>query len=521
MNNFMKKHLLFSITLLFLLAGCASILPGSTPFPTSVPIPTRTLAPTQPFPTAEPVPQPDPLAPTLFDSAWDDHSPFAPGLIRAEQDALGQRPGASVYHIDLTLSDDLTRLVGRQEVRYTNAETVPLEELYFRLFPNIGEGSSQIRNLTIDGQAVTPNYELGDSAMRLPLQPALPPGAQIVIGMDFTVVVPTEPGGNYGTFALLDDVLALAHFYPMIPVYDDEGWNVEIAPKQGDVIYADSSFYLVRVSAPAEQVILTSGSEIGRESTDGRQIVTYAAGPVRDFYIVSSKRYQILTETVGETTLNIAAPPELAEENELARTYAVKSFISYTERFGAYPFTELDVAGTPTLAGGVEYPGIVVVALAIYDRSNSFFEAATTHEVAHQWFYSTVGNDQIDEPWLDEALTQYATMLYYGDAHGAEGYNGFRRSMEGRWLRAEREDIPIGMPVAAYEGSAYGAIVYGRGPLFFEALGQEIGRDVLAAFLRDYYETFKYDIATAESLKALAEQHCGCDLTPIFEEWVY
>ena len=25
------------------------------------------------------------------------------------------------------------------------------------------------------------------------------------------------------------------------------------------------------------------------------------------------------------------------------------------------------------------------------------------HEVGHQWFYNLVGNDQVDQPWLDEA----------------------------------------------------------------------------------------------------------------------
>src|SRR5439155_20499406 len=30
------------------------------------------------------------------------------------------------------------------------------------------------------------------------------------------------------------------------------------------------------------------------------------------------------------------------------------------------------------------------------------------HEVGHQWFYGLVGNDQYRDPWLDEALTNYA-----------------------------------------------------------------------------------------------------------------
>ena len=34
------------------------------------------------------------------------------------------------------------------------------------------------------------------------------------------------------------------------------------------------------------------------------------------------------------------------------------------------------------------------------------------HEVGHQWFYSTVGNNQLTAPWLDEAMTTYICTEY-------------------------------------------------------------------------------------------------------------
>lgn len=508
------KHWLL-ISLLLLLAACAPL-----------PVMTPTLAPPTATPppaaTATPTPLPSPALPTLFDTAWADRSPFAAGLIAEEQGALEQRPGASVYHIDITLADSLTQLQGRQEVLYTNRAGKALTELHFRLFPNLSGGRTLVSNITLDGRSVIPRLALAESDLILPLTAPLPPGGQITAAMDFTVDIPTTPGGNYGVFALLDEILALAHFYPMLAVFDDEaGWQVEIAPHWGDVVFAESSYYLVRVNAPADQALVASGVRVAEDVAGDRQIVTFAAGPMRDFYLVSSAAYEKLSATVGETTLNAYAPPAYAAENALALEFAAASFRSYSDRFGAYPFTELDVVGTPTLAGGVEYPGIVVVALAIYNSRMPFFEAATTHEVAHQWFYSVVGNDQIDEPWLDEALTQYATMLYYGDAHGRPGYDGFRASLQARWRQADDKKIPIGLPVAAYEDASYGAIVYGRGPLFFEALAAEMGEDVFAAFLPAYYQTFKYDIVSAAAFKTFAEAYCACDLTALFTEWVF
>jgi aminopeptidase N len=76
------------------------------------------------------------------------------------------------------------------------------------------------------------------------------------------------------------------------------------------------------------------------------------------------------------------------------------------------------------------------------------------------------------------------------------------------------------MPAGNYEGSEYSAIVYGRGPLFFQALSETIGEATFNAFIHDYYQTYKWDIVTGPELKALAEFHCGCDLSPLFSAWV-
>ena len=187
-----------------------------------------------------------------------------------------------------------------------------------------------------------------------------------------------------------------------------------------------------------------------------------------------------------------------------------------------YPFTEFDIVSTTTSALGIEYPGIVAILADLYQEPNSpLMEAVVAHEVAHQWFYSVIGNDQIDEPWIDEAMAQFATIVYFSDVHGPTAADGFRRSLEGRWERVDGSKIPIGLPVRDYTPQEYSSIVYGRGPIFIEALAEEMGQESFAAFLLDYYQTNQWGIATGASFKQLAEQHCACDLTPLFETWVY
>ena len=148
-------------------------------------------------------------------------------------------------------------------------------------------------------------------------------------------------------------------------------------------------------------------------------------------------------------------------------------------------------------------------------------ESVIPHEVAHQWFYNVVGSDQIDEPWLDEGMAQYSTWLYYADVYGDAGAQGYRNSWDARMASVDRSDIPIGLSAATYVGREYSAIIYGRSAIFIETLAEIMGERAFKAFLKDYYQSHKWGIATSRTFKATAESNCDCDLSALFQEWVY
>ena len=525
MNGVSRLSWLLPAAVVLVLAACGGSPAVPTEAPSVAPNPTATVAPSDApslTPTGATVPS--------GQEGWADRSVFRAGLIEAEQGVLEELPGATVYHIDLLLPDDLLVLQGHQELLYTNREEVSLAEVYFRLFVNTNGGQATVSGVQVDGQSVEGEYAYEASAYRVPLPAPLEPGGEVVIELDFELEVPREMGGNYGLFGYFDEILVLDEFYPVIPVYDDEGWNVEVPPAAGDLTYYDASFYVVKVTAPARLKVVSSGSEVAREAQGEQQVVTLAAGPARGFYIAASERFEVTSEQVGQTTVNSYAFPEFQQQAEHALQHAVEAMESFDERFGTYPYTEFDVVSTPMQAVGMEYPGLAAMGLQLYDPnavvsglpSGVLVQSGVAHEVAHQWFYNVVGNDQVDEPWLDEALVQYVTGLYFLDVGGQSALNDWRDSLYRRWQRVEMAEIPIGLPSGEYsDAREYGAIVYGRGPLFMEALAQEMGEEVFEAFLRDYYESHKWGIATGEAFQELAEEHCQCDLTPQFQDWIY
>jgi len=483
-------------------------------------------------PTPQQVEQSPPLLTsqsTFFDSDLDDLSLFAAGLIESERAALEQLADRSTYRIDVDLNQDLLHVDGRQEVDYTNREDEPLDDIYFRLYPNISGGTASVSDVLAAGIPANPVYEQERSALRLPLPTPLQPGDEIHIEMQFSVELPTEMSGNYGLFGSFDGVVAMQELYPVIPVYDDEGWNIEIPPPFGDLTYLDASFYLVRVTAPENLTLIASGIEVERSVENDLQMVTFAAGPTRDFYLAAVEDYEVTSTTLGETTIYSYAPADKIPFANTGLEIAAAALRGYSNRFGAYPYTELEIVATPMLALGMEYPNTVAISIDLYDAdaeiaglpTGIILESSLAHEVAHQWFYGVVGNDQVDEPWVDEALTQYATWTYYLDRYGESSADGFRDSLVGRWERVAKADIPIGLPTGEYESLEYGAIVYGRGPLFLEALAREIGQKTFDAFMRAYFQNNKWGIGTAANFQELAEESCGCDLTELFEAWVY
>jgi hypothetical protein len=481
--------------------------------------------------TTDPQTADDPTLSPLFGTAWDDRSIYAAGLLPGQQALLDELPDAPVIHMRLSLDEAMRPLRGEQAVRYTNTEDVALTEIYFHLLPNLLDGRIEVSDVSVDGAPAAAVLEgPGDILLRVPLAAPLAPGEAVTIEMAFTTTPPTDIGRNYGIFAYYDDVLTLAHFYPMPAVYDAEGWAIETPDIQGDVAYSDTAYYLIEVTAPAEQTLVGGGIIVDETARDDAQTVIYAAGPMRDFYLVASPNYIVASDTVDGVRVNSYGPAAHPEGAQLALDVALATLRNHSAWLAPYPYTELDIVATPTSALGVEYPGIIANTQRMYDINAQtaagvpwgvVLESTTAHEVGHQWFYGLVGNDQLNEPWLDEALTQYATYRYYLDRYGESGGEAYFDNLLGRWARVDNEAVPIGLPVGAYEEAEYGAIVYGRGPVFVRALADAMGRDTFDAFLRDYVTTYRLDIATTAEFRALAETYCDCDLGPLFAEWVY
>jgi aminopeptidase N len=526
--NSRKFFLLLPLLMIFILAlnGCAAPSPA-------VPSPTVVVAEVRP---SGPVDTPDKGKQGLLTAMDEVDQKVA--LLPETQDDLNSLDDLTHYSLSVDIDYGGRTFEGQERIELTNTEEAPLERLYFRLLPNgmksYGNGSLTVTEIAVDDQPVLGVHSPSDTVLEIELPEPLEVGESVTVKMDFQGVVPEEFGGRddpagYGIFNYSDGVLALSGWYPILAVYDDEGWNLDAVSAIGDSVYSDTATYAVDVSVNENVVLASTGVVIAEESSSERVSYQLVSGPVRDFFLVMSTEFEVVEQVVDGTQVQSYYLPGHKSAGEAALSISADSLNIFNDRFGAYPYAEFKIVDAPMRnALGVEYPGIVLVASQLYDDPDQpSFVVATAHEVAHQWWYNLVGNDVFDEPWLDEALATYSSSLYYQEVVGEGAYQGFTSYWEDRYdeVVEDGSDASILGTLAFFEDSSHGAsysgVVYTKGALFFKALREKIGDRAFFGALQEYYRDHKYGIARGEDLLSAFEESSGESLRDFYQQWLY
>jgi hypothetical protein len=515
----MPSRLLFAVSSLVLASlACATLQRLISAPSTPVPPPATTRQPTN---TPAPIASPVPFATAV--TALENPAELTVDLRPGQGDVLGALPMLTRYEIDVAVDikgGDRAVLDGAVRITYTNTELDPIADIVLALWPNNDDqylSDMHLGPVRVDGVEVEAAGGDADIMRRLRLPEPLASGAQVVI--EATFVVEAFGGiddSGAARFGLTNGVLLAPTFYPLIPRRINGEWDTLLAPPSGDTTNSDSAVYVYRVTAPIDMAIAASGRVIDSTVSGDTQTQTLIAAPMRDLALVVGPLTTTSVELDG-ITINAYVLPENDRYTDDLLDFVSLQLRTLGERIGPYPFTELDVVDAPGAFGGIEYPGLIFI--GVVDGSD-FFEIATVHEVGHQWFYSTVGSDQLREPWLDEAAASYTEALYYEAKDGPPAYRDYLDNNRSFVRFSDDPSAPIGLPVDAYGPADYSTIVYLKGSLFFDALRTRLGDDAFFTFLNAYYETNSFRFADSAAFQAEAESACGCDLSDLWRQWV-
>jgi hypothetical protein len=292
------------------------------------------------------------------------------------------------------------------------------------------------------------------TAHEVTLSEPLAPDAETTLELRLEVRAPARADrfGRFGNAAFFGNAL------PLLAVADMHGWSLPPYTFRGESFYSLAADWEVRLRLPPGVRAATTGTE------DGGTIRAEAA---RDFMIVAGPLRETSRRVGGVTVRHWSTP---ADHSGARRAIAVarRALRGFGHRYGPYGREELDVvAGPRSVSRGaglaMEYPELVISPAS---------PGVLGHEIAHQWWYGIVGNDEYAQPWLDESFANYSV---------------FR--LGGRFPPCPAQPFrpPLTSSMAAFEragGDAYVRVVYRGGPCSLRMLERAFGRARFRRLLR-------------------------------------
>ncbi|WP_224366777.1 M1 family aminopeptidase [Hyalangium versicolor] len=482
---------------------------------------------------------------------------------RAEKQ-LGPLEELPLYRVQLEVDPAKREVKGRVQVEVF-AKKRKISELFLRLTPNASGKKVTLSDAKVDGQPVAMERP-EPTLIRVPVNPPLEPGAVAKLEVSLQAVVPrgkgnsgsllgalgaSGPPGDYGAFSAVPDFLSLVGIVPFMPPLHADGTPWAGPSGIGDLALYEPSNVLATVTVPAGWQVHGTGVAMGEvpEKTQGVRF-SFAAALVRDFPVFVSKGYESVSKTVGDVTVESFFASRDAVVGRRVLQYTAAALQTFESKLGALPYKNFRVVEAPLSdgAGGMEFQGLITVGTSLYRGAadpNSIFEGVqgmemfkglieqmsamggggganpfaqisksiertleftVAHEVGHQYFAGLVGTDPIKEPVADEALTQYAAVLYFEWAHGKAAAESLRQEALVAAYQMYRmmggEDGPAQRPTEEFSSSMeYGAIVYGKAPLFFHAARKMVGDDAFLRGLRSYVDTYRYKWACLDCFR--------------------
>lgn len=427
------------------------------------------------------------------------------------------------------------QIVGTLALDYRNTTGDALSRLPFRLFANGRDVASAvvITDARVAGAAVEPALSEADTIATFPLATPLAPEATVRIDLAFTSTVPVSSESSYGIYNVDPEsgTWSLAYWYPVVAGFDPAtGFLLAPTSRNGDPIFSSTALYDVTLTAPSGWRLVTTGIAV-EEADDGRSVTRrIVSGPVRDFTIVADADFVSATQEVDGTTITSWFDPGDERTGEAVATYAAQALELFNDLFGAYPYVELDLtANQLNGAAGVEFPQLIYIGASYYEPNRTFpvpngLDFTVAHEVAHQWWYGLVGNNQYQHAFIDEGLTQWVSCAVYFDRVYDE--EAADRATSNYLVDPFETAVRIGAdqvvdtPTDEFDSEGdYVLAVYSKAPLGFAAVHETIGDEAFFAALSDYYATFRFDVAQPADLLAAFETTSGQELDELWRHW--
>ncbi|MFP4472933.1 MAG: M1 family aminopeptidase [Candidatus Omnitrophota bacterium] len=473
------------------------------------------------------------------------------------------------YRIEARLKPAEKALSARQTVSFTNRTGEDLTEVWFHIYPNrkytsreryllyryagyfkvdpfpdgYQRGRLFVTRAHISGQELNYSVEgMHETLLRVALPQGLAPGQSISLELEFDVHFPH----TYGRFGWHKSVIKAAYWYPILCAQTESGWAKTPSYPFHRPFFSDSAYYDVRLTMPAEQVLIHSGYLKERKVNGDKAVWKLSTDhPIRAHTFAASPDYALIEGRHQNTDLRVYYLPGGEQRARQALKNVRSALTYYTHTLDEpYPYRQFSVAPVHLGYGGEQMPNLIFIDTRVFKMPgllNRHFDYLLAHETGHQWFYNLVGVNTYRQMWLEEGLESYLVLEYIEKKYGAdaslidypqwfEPYSWIFPEATFRRLRDYRfksgwdagHDGPLVAPLDAYpEPSLIFALIYGKGERVMETIEERIGKDNLYQVFRLAMDRYRFQNWSVADFRVLSEEAAGEDLEDFFHNWLY
>ncbi len=418
----------------------------------------------------------------------------APAPTAAMTAGLGQQ-----YEIGATLDVAAQRLDAEVEITLTNRSARTLGHVDLVAVPRALGFFSLTGDVEIDGAAVEPDWTTSIN-LRVPLD-GLERGNATTIVVPFRLEIARATDAFTARTSAENGVLSFGQWFPIVSV-EHEVHGI------GDPqisFNADSIRLELATTTPLPRDAVACPGLVGAPTGSGSAWACESAD-VRDFSFVVNPGFRLTERTVAGTL--IRAFTETVDGVETVRL-ASDAVARFGELYGDYPWPDLVLAEVGSATGfSMEYPRMIHLT-----RDKVTDPYVVYHEVAHQWFYAQVGNQQQAEPWLDEALADFSArrLMGIGENHCSS-----------RPVNNSVFDWPAG-PIDGGDWTScdgYFHAVFYRGTEFLTALRSTMGDEKFDEAMRSWVSRNRFGFATEARLLGHLAASSDADLSGVFDTYL-
>lgn len=465
------------------------------------------------------------------------------------------------YHITVELDAANKKLTGVQTLTWTNPGKLPVDELYFHLYPNafrsekttfMKESGGKLRNdkmkedsfggmdlhsiKTVDGEELISRMkfvqpddgnENDQTLMKIRLPEPVLPHKDITLNMSFAVQLPQV----FARMGYSGDFVMAGQWFPKISVYENAGvrgrtspgWNLHQYHGNSE-FYSDFGIYNVLIKVPANYIVAATGFPTNSAVIKGAQkTYHFYADDVHDFAWAASPNFVYAEEPYSDRNvpgvkIKLYLDPKHKDLKERYFQAAKKSLSNYSKWYGSYPYSTLSIVVPPeggNGAGGMEYPTLVTGWEAKDDHPDLELERVLGHEIGHQYWYGMVASNEFEEAWLDEGLTSYTESKFMETQYDVPP----NFPVESSYMTH-----PAALKLAAWDytdHNQYAENVYIRAKLVLAAIEKQIGTKQMNRVMKAYFEKWKFKHPATKDFQRVLESITHQQWDTFFNQFVY